>query len=42
LEAKYDVFIVYSALEQAVKMAERYLHDKFLPLKAIELLEKAL
>ncbi len=41
LEAKYDVFIVYSALEQAVKMAERYLHDKFLPLKAIELLEKA-
>ena len=41
LESKYDIFIVYSALEQAVKMSERYLHDKFLPLKAIDLLEKA-
>ena len=41
LESKYDVFIVYSALEQSVKMSERYLHDKFLPLKAIDLLEKA-
>lgn len=40
-ESKYDVFIVYSALEQAVRMSERYLHDKFLPLKAIDLLEKA-
>ncbi len=41
IESKYDVYIVYSALEQAVKMSERYLHDKFLPLKAIDLLEKA-
>lgn len=41
LEAKYDIFIVYSALEQAVMMSSRYLHDKFLPLKAIDLLEKA-
>lgn len=41
LESKYDIFVVYSALEQAVKMSERYLHDKFLPLKAIDLLEKA-
>ncbi|HPY08580.1 MAG: AAA family ATPase [Patescibacteria group bacterium] len=41
LEAKYDIYIVYSALEQAVKMADRYLKDKFLPLKAINLLEKA-
>lgn len=41
LESKYDVYIVYGALEQAVKMSERYLHDKFLPLKAIDLLEKA-
>ena len=40
-EAKYDVYIVYSALEQAAKMADKYLHDKFLPLKAINLLEKA-
>ncbi len=41
LEAKYDIYIVYSAVEQAVKLASRYLHDKFLPLKAINLLEKA-
>ncbi|MFA6194530.1 MAG: ATP-dependent Clp protease ATP-binding subunit [Patescibacteria group bacterium] len=41
LEAKYAVYIVYSAIEQAVIMSTRYLHDKFLPLKAIDLLEKA-
>lgn len=41
LEAKYDVYIVYSALEQAVKMSSRYLQDKSLPQKAIDLLEKA-
>ncbi len=41
LEAKYDIYFVYSALEKAVIMSSRYLHDKFLPLKAIELLEKA-
>ena len=41
LEAKYDVFIVYSAIEQAVAMSRRYLHDKFLPSKAIDLLEKS-
>lgn len=41
LENKYGVYIVYSALEQAVVMSSRYLHDKFLPLKAIDLLEKA-
>lgn len=41
LEAKYDIYIVYSALEAAVKMSQKYLHDKTLPLKAINLLEKA-
>jgi len=41
LESKYNIFIVYSALEQAVIMSTRYLHDKFLPLKAIDLLERA-
>jgi len=41
LESKYDVFVIYSALEQAVKMSSRYLHDKSLPLKAVDLLEKA-
>ncbi len=41
LESKYDIYIVYSAIEQAVKMSARYLSDKALPLKAINLLEKA-
>jgi len=41
LEAKYDIYIIYSALEQAVTLSTRYLHDKFLPLKAFDLLEKA-
>jgi ATP-dependent Clp protease ATP-binding subunit ClpC len=41
LEDKYDVYIVYSAIEQAVLMSGRYIHDKFLPLKAFNLLEKA-
>ncbi len=41
LEHKYDIYIVYGAIEQAVVMSTRYLHDKFLPLKAINLLEKA-
>ncbi|MHB8903782.1 MAG: AAA family ATPase, partial [Patescibacteria group bacterium] len=41
LESKYGIYIVYDALEQSAKMADKYLHDKFLPLKAINLLEKA-
>lgn len=41
MEAKYDIFMIYSALEQAVTLSARYLHDKFLPAKAIGLLEKA-
>ncbi|NCU39445.1 ATP-dependent Clp protease ATP-binding subunit [Candidatus Falkowbacteria bacterium] len=40
-ESKYDVYIVYSALEKAVELSSRYLKDKSLPLKAINLLEKA-
>jgi len=40
-EAKYNIYIVYSALDAAVNMSSRYLHDKSLPSKAIDLLEKA-
>jgi ATP-dependent Clp protease ATP-binding subunit ClpC len=40
-ETKYDIYIVYSALEKAVELSMRYLRDKALPLKAIDLLEKA-
>jgi len=41
LESKYNIYVVYGAIEQAVKMSERYIHDKYLPLKAINLLEQA-
>jgi len=41
LENKYDIYIIYNALEKAVTLAARYLHDKFLPLKALNLLEQA-
>lgn len=41
LEAKYDIYIVYSALEQSVLMSVRYLTDKYLPRKALDLLEHA-
>lgn len=41
LESKYDVYIVYSAIEKAVEMSMRYLRDSALPLKSINLLEKA-
>jgi ATP-dependent Clp protease ATP-binding subunit ClpC len=41
LEAKYDIYIVYSALEQSVLMSARYITDKFLPRKALDLLERA-
>lgn len=40
LEAKYGIFVVYDALQSAVDMSVRFLHDKYLPLKAIELMEK--
>ena len=41
LEAKYGIFVVYGALQAAVDMSKRFLHDQFLPLKAINLLERA-
>lgn len=41
LEGRYRIFITYNAIEQAVLMSARYLHDKFLPEKAIVLLQNA-
>ncbi len=41
LENKYRIFITYSAIETAVNLSSRYLHDKFLPEKAINLLQNA-
>lgn len=41
LENKYDIYVVYGALEQAVILSSRYIHDQSLPRKAYSLLEKA-
>jgi len=41
LENKYKIFITYNAIEQAVILSSRYLHDRFLPDKAIALLQNA-
>jgi len=39
MENKYNVYFSYAALEETVKMTSRYIHDKFLPVKAIEIME---
>lgn len=41
IEANHGIFFSYSALDQAVKLSVKYLHDKFLPAKAIDLLRSA-
>lgn len=41
LENKFKVFYTYEALSEAVKLSSRYLHEQFLPAKAIVVLEKA-
>ncbi|MFA5188100.1 MAG: AAA family ATPase [Patescibacteria group bacterium] len=40
LESKNNVYFSYDALEKAVKLTDRYIHDHFLPYKAINLLEE--
>ncbi|HNX10837.1 MAG TPA: ATP-dependent Clp protease ATP-binding subunit [bacterium] len=40
-EGKHNVYIDYPALEQAVDLSSRYINDKFLPEKAITVLEAA-
>lgn len=39
LEAVYKVYFTYEAIEQAVKLSGKYIHDKYLPSKAIDILE---
>ncbi|MEK7097619.1 MAG: ATP-dependent Clp protease ATP-binding subunit, partial [Patescibacteria group bacterium] len=41
LENKHSIFFSYNALEEAVKLSSKYIHDKRLPAKAIEILESA-
>lgn len=40
IENKNNVFLTYDALEKAVTLTDRYIHDLFLPYKAITLLEE--
>lgn len=39
LEAKYKVYFSYNALEDVIKLSQKYMHDKYLPAKAVKLLE---
>ncbi len=41
LEARYGVYLTYSALERTVTLSNKYLRDSSSPLKAINLLQKA-
>lgn len=41
LEYRHRVYFSYNALEAAVQLSARYMHDKFLPVKAITLIEEA-
>jgi len=41
LEAHYGIYLTYSALEKTVNLSNKYLHDLSSPLKAINLLQKA-
>ncbi len=41
LEKYYQIIFSYGAIEQAVKLSVKYLHDKYLPAKALELLRLA-
>lgn len=38
-EAKYKVYFSYNAIEQVLKLARRYIYDKYFPKKAIDVLE---
>ncbi|MBI4281125.1 ATP-dependent Clp protease ATP-binding subunit, partial [Candidatus Uhrbacteria bacterium] len=41
IEYTQKVFFSYDALERAVKLADRYMRDRFLPEKAMELIQEA-
>ena len=37
MEAEHNIFFLYEAVERAVQLSDRYIHDEFLPEKAIEI-----
>jgi ATP-dependent Clp protease ATP-binding subunit ClpC len=38
-EAKFRVYFTYSSIAKAVELTAKYVHDKFLPAKAVDILE---
>jgi ATP-dependent Clp protease ATP-binding subunit ClpC len=40
LEAKNQIYFSYEAIEKTVQLSERYIHERYLPEKAISLLEE--
>lgn len=40
-EGKYGSYFTYNAIDEALDLTKKYIHDKFLPAKAIEVLESA-
>ncbi|MCH7492172.1 ATP-dependent Clp protease ATP-binding subunit [Patescibacteria group bacterium] len=40
IEAKNDIYFSYEAIERTVKLSERYIQDRYLPEKAISLLQE--
>lgn len=38
-EGKYKVYFSYTAIEQVIKLTDKYMHDQYLPEKAIKILE---
>lgn len=39
IEIKYKIFFSYHAIEESVVLSDKYMHDKYLPEKAIKILE---
>jgi len=39
LESQYKIYFSYNAIASAVELASKYIHDKYLPAKAIDVLE---
>ena len=40
VEGKHNVFFTYESLERIIELSDRYLHDQFLPAKAINLMSE--
>ncbi|PIS42852.1 MAG: hypothetical protein COT24_01360 [Candidatus Kerfeldbacteria bacterium CG08_land_8_20_14_0_20_40_16] len=41
MEYRQKVFFAYDAIESAVKLSRRYIHDRYLPAKALDIIEEA-